>query len=58
MEKENFEWWTCNELFYHLLDNLILPPDSDFKEYRDCKHFLVLMAEEFEEKHNNYTELA
>ncbi len=58
MEKEDFEWWSCDELFYHLLDNLVIPPDSELKHFRAYKPWMVMMAEEFEEKHNNYTELA
>lgn len=55
--KENFNNYTVEELFYYLTDNLLLPPDEEFKDWRYFREYMQNVCEEFYEKHNNYVEL-
>ncbi len=50
---EPFEDFATIELFEYLLDNLIIPPDSEFDEWRHYKLDMLGMCRDFYERNVN-----
>ena len=50
VELENFELYTCEELFYYLMDNLLISPDEDFKDWRHYKQDMLDIAKTFDKE--------
>lgn len=51
--EENFDIYTTHELFYYLLDNLIIPPDSEFEDWKHFRTDMREMAIDFYERNVN-----
>jgi len=55
--KENFVYYTTQELFEYLQDNLLISPDEEFREWKHYKEDMIRISQDFYEKHNNSVEL-
>ncbi len=42
-----FEDWTVEELFDYLIDNLIIPPGSSFKHWKNYKSDMLMLSKDF-----------
>lgn len=51
IEKEDFSRYSSEELFYYLLDNLLLPPDEEYKDWRYFREWMQNVAQDFYDKH-------
>jgi hypothetical protein len=51
VEVENFNYYTTEELFYYLLDNLVIPPDEEFKQWKYYKQDMIRLCEEYYDKY-------
>ena len=50
VEVENFELYTCEELFYYLMDNLLISPDEDFRDWRHYKQDMLDICKNFDKE--------
>jgi hypothetical protein len=48
-----FNDFTTLELFEYLLDHLIIPPDSEFDDFKHFKSDMKMMAQDFYERNVN-----
>lgn len=52
-----FEDFTTNELFNYLLDNLLIPDNSEFEEWKHFRTDMLQMCRDFYENHQEMMEL-
>lgn len=51
-EVENFNMYTPKELFYYLIDHLIISPDEEYKDWRYFKEHMIYLCEDYEERNS------